>query len=92
MLRVDPRQGGHVLWEEMPCGRRGLMGGQVLLEDMSFSMTFLWVNVSYRRSCFARRHVSWGDMSSGWHILEKMCSTEKHVLQEDRSYWRVCVV
>ena len=35
-------------------------GGHVLLEDMSFMRTFLWQDVSYRRTYLMGGHVSGG--------------------------------
>ena len=42
-------RGGHVLWEYMSYGRTCLMGGQVLLKDMSFKMNCRRECMSYGR-------------------------------------------
>ena len=46
----------------------------------------------YRRKCLIGGHVLVECMSSGWHILQFLHFTERHVLLEDKYYLNVCLI
>ena len=61
--------------------RSCFVGGHVLWEDMYYGRTCIMGGLSCRSACL-----------KGAISFRMMCLTGIHVLQEDRSYLRVCFV
>ena len=74
------------------------MGGHDFLEHMSFRMAYIMIAYVYKVVMLCCRKSLMGGnvlvecMSSGWHILQMLCFTERCVLLEVMFCLRVCII